>query len=54
MVFIIEFMINEGIWEVVLLDDGWIVIIKDGKFFVQFEYIIVVIEDGVEILILGE
>lgn len=34
MVFIIELMINEGIWEGLVFEDGWIVIIIDCKLLV--------------------
>jgi methionyl aminopeptidase len=52
MVFTIEPMINEGTWEVQVLDDGWTAITKDHKLSAQFEHTIAVTDDGVEILTL--
>lgn len=52
MVFTIEPMINEGTWEVEVLDDGWTAVTKDGKLSAQFEHTIAVTDDGVEILTL--
>ncbi|MBD2121444.1 type I methionyl aminopeptidase [Trichocoleus sp. FACHB-262] len=52
MVFTIEPMINEGTWEVEVLDDNWTAVTKDRKLSAQFEHTIVVTEDGVEILTL--
>lgn len=50
MVFTIEPMINEGVIDAVVLDDGWTAITKDGKLSAQFEHTIAVTNDGVEIL----
>jgi len=50
MVFTIEPMINEGTWEAVVLNDGWTAITKDHKLSAQFEHIIAITEEGVEIL----
>lgn len=52
MVFTIEPMINEGTWEVEVLEDGWTAVTKDRKLSAQFEHTIAVTEDGVEILTL--
>jgi methionyl aminopeptidase len=52
MVFTIEPMINEGTWEVEVLDDGWTAVTKDRKLSAQFEHTIAVTDDGVEILTL--
>nr|WP_290226240.1 type I methionyl aminopeptidase [Trichocoleus desertorum] len=52
MVFTIEPMINEGTWEVEVLDDNWTAVTKDRKLSAQFEHTIAVTEDGVEILTL--
>ncbi|MGF1516104.1 MAG: type I methionyl aminopeptidase [Elainellaceae cyanobacterium] len=52
MVFTIEPMINEGTFEVEVLDDGWTAITKDHKLSAQFEHTIAVTEDGVDILTL--
>jgi methionyl aminopeptidase len=53
MVFTIEPMINEGVWEVEVLSDGWTAVTKDRKLSAQFEHTIAVTEDGVEILTLA-
>ncbi|HIK28841.1 MAG: type I methionyl aminopeptidase [Oscillatoriaceae bacterium SKW80] len=52
MVFTIEPMINEGTWEVEMLDDGWTAVTRDRKLSAQFEHTVAVTEDGVEILTL--
>ncbi|MEM9449500.1 MAG: type I methionyl aminopeptidase [Cyanobacteria bacterium P01_E01_bin.6] len=52
MVFTIEPMINEGTWEVEVMDDGWTALTKDRKLSAQFEHTIAVTPDGVEILTL--
>ncbi|HLO50663.1 MAG TPA: type I methionyl aminopeptidase [Kamptonema sp.] len=52
MVFTIEPMINEGTWEVEILEDGWTAVTLDGKLTAQFEHTIAVTESGVEILTL--
>ncbi|MDM9383178.1 type I methionyl aminopeptidase [Chlorogloeopsis sp. ULAP01] len=54
MVFTIEPMINEGTWEVEVLDDGWTAVTHDRKLSAQFEHTIAVTDDGVEILTLRE
>lgn len=53
MVFTIEPMINEGTYEVEVLDDGWTAKTKDRKLSAQFEHTIAVTNDGVEILTLA-
>lgn len=50
MTFTIEPMINLGGKEVLLLDDDWTVITKDGTPSAQFEHTILVTEEGFEIL----
>ncbi len=50
MVFTIEPMINEGTWEVKVLEDGWTAVTQDGLLSAQFEHMIAVTEAGVEIL----
>lgn len=50
MVFTIEPMINEGTWEVEILDDGWTALTLDRKLSAQFEHTVAVTADGVEIL----
>lgn len=52
MVFTIEPMINEGTWEVEVLEDKWTAVTKDRKLSAQFEHTIAVTEDGVDILTL--
>lgn len=52
MVFTIEPMINEGTWEVEMLDDGWTAVTRDRKLSAQFEHTVAVTESGVEILTL--
>lgn len=54
MCFTIEPMINEGTWEVEILDDGWTAVTADGKLSAQFEHTIYVTENGVEVLTLRE
>ncbi|WP_421655013.1 type I methionyl aminopeptidase [Leptothermofonsia sp. ETS-13] len=50
MVFTIEPMINEGTYEVEILDDKWTAVTKDRKLSAQCEHTLAVTEDGVEIL----
>ena len=50
MVITIEPMINFGSAEVVVLDDGWTVVSKDGSPSAQFEHSILVTAEGTEIL----
>lgn len=54
MVFTIEPMINEGTYEVDMLNDGWTAVTRDRKLSAQFEHTLAVTEDGVEILTLLE
>ena len=54
MVFTIEPMINEGTWEVEVLDDNWTTLTRDRKLSAQFEHTVAVTKDGVEILTLRE
>ncbi|MBI5049777.1 MAG: type I methionyl aminopeptidase [Nitrospirae bacterium] len=42
----IEPMINEGTWEVVILDDGWTAVTGDGSLSAHFEHTVAVMEDG--------
>jgi methionyl aminopeptidase len=53
MVFTIEPMINLGEPDVVLTDDGWTVVTRDGSLSAQFEHTVLVTADGVEILTLA-
>jgi methionyl aminopeptidase len=52
MCFTIEPMINEGTWEVEVLDDGWTAVTRDRKLSAQFEHTIIVTDNGVEIVTL--
>ena len=53
MVLAIEPMVNEGTFDVNILDDGWTVVTADGKDSAHFEHTVVILEDGVEILTRG-
>jgi methionyl aminopeptidase len=46
----IEPMIGLGGWEVETAEDGWTVVMKDGKLGAHFEVTVAVTEDGTEIL----
>ncbi|BBO68295.1 methionine aminopeptidase [Desulfosarcina alkanivorans] len=50
MVFTIEPMINLGRKELVILDDGWTAVTRDGSLSAQFEQTLLVTESGVESL----
>jgi methionyl aminopeptidase len=50
MVFTIEPMINEGTWEVEVLEDKWTALTKDRKLSAQVEHTIAVTSTGYEIL----
>jgi methionyl aminopeptidase len=50
MIFTVEPMLNMGTKEIGLLEDGWTIVTKDGKWSAQFEHTVLVTEDGVEIL----
>ncbi len=50
MTFTIEPMINEGGWEMYVLDDDWTAVTRDHKLSAQYEHTMVVTQDGVEIL----
>jgi methionyl aminopeptidase len=52
MVFTIEPMINEGHWDVEILDDQWTALTKDRKLSAQFEHTVVVTPTGAEVLTL--
>lgn len=50
MVFTIEPMLNEGSYEVMLLDDKWTAVTQDGMLSAQFEHTLAVTKAGVEVL----
>lgn len=52
MVFTIEPMINEGTWEVEVMEDKWTALTKDRKLSAQFEHTVAVTPNGVEVLTL--
>ena len=54
MCFTIEPMINQGTKDVVVGDDGWRVMTRDGAWSAQFEHTVLITEDGVEVLTLPE
>ena len=49
MFFTVEPMINAGMWQTRLLNDGWTVVTKDNSLSAQFEHTIGVTDDGYEI-----
>ena len=50
MILAIEPMVNEGSYEVEILDDGWTAVTKDKKLSAHFEHTIAVRDGGAEIL----
>lgn len=54
MIFTIEPMINEGVWQVEILKDNWTAVTKDRKLSAQFEHTVLVTSNGVEVLTLRE
>jgi methionyl aminopeptidase len=50
MVLAIEPMINQGVAELEILDDGWTAVTADGKLSAHFEHSIAITADGPEIL----
>ncbi|MGB3570487.1 MAG: type I methionyl aminopeptidase [Phormidesmis sp.] len=50
MVFTIEPMLNEGTYEVDLLEDKWTAVTQDGMLSAQFEHTLAVTKSGVEVL----
>lgn len=53
MTFTIEPMINEGTYHHKTLPDGWTVVTKDRKLSAQWEHMVAVTEDGVDVLTLS-
>lgn len=54
MIFTIEPMINEGVWQTRVLEDNWTAVTKDGKWSAQAEHTVLVTDDGVEVLTLRD
>lgn len=54
MIFTIEPMINEGVWQVEVLADNWTAVTKDRKLSAQCEHTVRVTQSGVEVLTLRE
>ncbi len=52
MVLAIEPMVNEGVYDVNVLEDGWTVVTVDGKLSAQFEHTLAITKDGPMILTL--
>jgi len=50
MVLAIEPMVNAGVYDVEILEDGWTAVTKDRRLSAHFEHTIAVRKDGVEIL----
>jgi len=50
MTFTIEPMVNEGARHTRLMPDGWTVVTKDRSLSAQWEHMVAVTDDGVEIL----
>jgi methionyl aminopeptidase len=50
MVLAIEPMVNEGTYQVKVIDNGWTVVTEDGKLSAHFEHSVAITEDGPDIL----
>lgn len=50
MTFTIEPVLNEGVGEMCILDDGWSVASPDYSLSAQFEHTILITDSGVEVL----
>lgn len=46
----VEPMVNEGGWEVVILDDGWTAVTKDRSLSAHFEHTVAITKNGLDIL----
>jgi len=46
----IEPMVNEGTWEVRILNDGWTAVTRDGKLSAHFEHTVAITKNGCEVL----
>jgi len=54
MIFTVEPMINEGIYNTKLLKDGWTAVTKDKSLSAQFEHTVGVTKDGFEVFTKSE
>jgi len=54
MIFTIEPMINEGVYDAKMLNDGWTAVTKDKKLSAQFEHTVGITETGYEIFTLSK
>jgi len=54
MIFTIEPMINEGVYQTKMLNDGWTAVTKDKKLSAQFEHTVGITNDGYEIFTLSK
>lgn len=54
MVFTVEPMINQGVWNIKILKDNWTAVTTDGKLSAQFEHTVAVTPNGFDILTLSE
>jgi len=54
MIFTIEPMVNEGLYDTKILNDGWTAVTKDKKLSAQFEHTIGITNDGYEIFTLSK
>tara|TARA_A100001011_G_scaffold58195_1_gene57378 strand:+ start:676 stop:1452 length:777 start_codon:yes stop_codon:yes gene_type:complete len=54
MIFTIEPMINEGVFQTKTLNDGWTAVTKDKKLSAQFEHTVGITNDGYEIFTLSQ
>ncbi len=50
MVITVEPMINQGVYSIKILKDGWTAVTTDGKLSSQFEHTVAVMPDGYDIL----
>ena len=54
MIFTIEPMVNEGLYETKILKDGWTAVTKDKKLSAQFEHTVGITKEGYEIFTLSK
>jgi methionyl aminopeptidase len=53
MVITVEPMINQGVYSIKILKDGWTAVTTDGQLSSQFEHTVAVTPDGYDILTLS-